>query len=75
MREDVERYENFDLENIMTPVDPDVLEKLLVQSNYDRAETEFVVNGFRNRFDIQYQGEKVRQSTGGSRNWGKTILC
>ena len=57
-----EVYENYDLDNLVTPVNPDMLEKLLVESNYDCSETKFLINGFRNSFDIQYQGNQNRQS-------------
>ena len=52
---------NSDLENIVTPVKVDVLERLLKQSNYDTQETEYLVNGFRNGFDIHYDGPKDRK--------------
>ena len=57
-----EFYENFDLCNIHTPVDHKKLEQLLVETNYDRVETEFLVDGFRSGFDIGYNGPLVRQS-------------
>ena len=52
----IEEWENFDLDGIITPVNVDELEKLLVQTNYDKKETEFLVNGFRYGFDIGYKG-------------------
>ena len=55
-------FENLDLENICSPVKADVLEKLLIQSGYDKEKTNFLVDGFRNGFSIGYQGPKdVRQ--------------
>ena len=54
----VEYYENFDLENIITPVNCHRLEQLLVHYNYDKEETTFLVRGFRNGFDIGYRGRK-----------------
>ena len=47
--------ENTKLDNIVTPVNADVLEKLLIESAYDKKETEFLVNGFRHGFDIGYE--------------------
>ena len=49
-------FENFDLEKVVTPVDADKLEQLLIETNYDPTETSFVVNGFRHGFDIEYRG-------------------
>ena len=54
--EQVLQYENFDLDNIFTPVNADNLNQLLVQSNYDKIETEFLVNGFKRGFDLGYRG-------------------
>ena len=44
------------MDSVVTPVDPDVLERLLIQSEYDPEETEFLVDGFQNGFDIGYRG-------------------
>ena len=54
--EAVKYYTNYDLDNIITPVNVDVLERLLIQSNYSTSETEFLVDGFRNGFPIGYHG-------------------
>ena len=43
------------------PVDVNQLEKLLISSNYDAKETEFLVKGFKQGFDIGYRGPNVRQ--------------
>ena len=51
-------YENFDLQNVVTPVDPDVLERLLIESNYDADETTALVHGFRNGFSLEYCGPR-----------------
>ena len=50
-------YTNYDLENVVTPVKPDILEQLLVETGYDHEETKFVVDGFRHGFDLGYQGQ------------------
>ena len=42
---------------MITPVDADRLEQLLVDTGYDSYETEFVVDGFRHGFDLGYWGE------------------
>ena len=44
------------MENIITPVDVDMLEKLLLESNYDKGKTEFLVTGFRQGFSLEYEG-------------------
>ena len=49
-------FENFDLENIITPVDPVAFERLLVKSKYDPKKTEFIVKGFSEGFDLGYEG-------------------
>ena len=64
-------YQNYDLENIVTPVKPDVLEQLLVETNYNKRETQFVIQGFREGFDLEYAGPQIRQST--SRNIPFTV--
>ena len=51
-------FENFDLENIVSPVDVTQLEQLLIQTGYDKSETKFLVNGFTNGFDIGYRGDQ-----------------
>ena len=49
-------YENFDLDTLITPVDPDKFEELLNASSYDPKEIKFLIEGFRNGFDIGYAG-------------------
>ena len=51
-------YENFDANTLITPVKAAVLEKLLVETNYNKKETQFLVNGFKSGFDIGYEGKK-----------------
>ena len=50
-------FENFDLENIVSPVNVPELEKLLIETKYNPSEIEFLVDGFTNRFSIGYQGK------------------
>ena len=47
---------NLDLENIITPVKAEVLEELLLTSGYNLEKTQFLVNGFKHGFSLQYQG-------------------
>ena len=58
---EVERFENLRLDEIITPVNPDILEEYLKMTNYDEEESTFLVSGFRNGFDIGYEGPQERQ--------------
>ena len=60
--EPVPRYENLDLTNIETPLNVNLYEQLLKDTQYDNTETKFLVKGFREGFDIGYQGPTQRQS-------------
>ena len=54
-------FENFDLESVVSPVDADVLERLLIESKYDPSETQFLTQGFREGFSLGYEwSEKVQ---------------
>ena len=55
---DVLYYENFNLRDLKTPVKVEVLEHLLMQTNYDPEETKFLINGFKNGFEIGYEGDR-----------------
>ena len=54
-------YENFDLESIVTPVNIDNLEQLLIQTKYDAQKTGKLVDSFRNGFELGYEGPKCMQ--------------
>ena len=62
MAEDGNKVVNHDLTTLVTPVKADRLEFWLKKSNYNKTETMFLVDGFRNRFDMCYQGPTQRQS-------------
>ena len=49
-------YENFDLQNIVTPANVAALQKILQQTGYDNQKTEFLIEGFTHGFDIGYRG-------------------
>ena len=49
-------FENFDLENVVTPVNVEALRKLLHDTNYDKHKIEFLVDGFTNGFSLEYDG-------------------
>ena len=54
--------ENFDLTNVHTPVNADLLIQYLNASKYNAKEIEFLGDGFKHGFDIGYQGPKQRSS-------------
>ena len=56
-------FENKDLTNVITPVKVDVLEEMLIQADYNREKTEFLIQGFREGFDIGYQGVECVKMT------------
>ena len=56
-------FENFDLKQIVTPVKVDVYETLLKQSGYDNLKTEYLVQGFRNGFNLCYKGPRRIKKT------------
>ena len=54
-------HTNYDLINLVTPVNVHIFEALLRQSAYDPVESDFIISGFRDGFDLGYRGpEKVR---------------
>ena len=56
--------ENYDLENIKSPVNYENLERILKETNYDRDKTKFLVEGFKNGFDLGYRGpENIQQES------------
>ena len=60
--QDPEFYENYNLQDIITPIDCEALTQLLVESNYEKSEIQFLRDGFTNGFDIGYEGPKDHQS-------------
>ena len=57
------QYENKDLTNIITPVNVQQLGKLLDKTNYNKEESEFLIDGFTNGFDLGYRGPENIQQT------------
>ena len=55
-KEEVMYHENFNLEDIVTPVNADVLRSLLTESGYDDKKTQMLYEGFKNGFSIHYCG-------------------
>ena len=69
--------ENFDLENVVTPVKANKLINYLRRTKYDEEEIKFLEQGFTRGFNIEYHGPQNRQSQ--SNNipftvWNKTQL-
>ena len=54
----MEWYENFNLEEIVTPVNAQVFNRLLKQSNYDDNKRQYLVNGFTEGFDLEFEGDR-----------------
>ena len=54
--DNLESCKNFDLTNIVMPVDTRVLKDLLYKSGYDKIESQYLLNGFENGFSLVYQG-------------------
>ena len=51
---------NHNLIDIHTPVDVSRLTELLKEADYDQTESEFLSNGFENRFSLEYEGPLFR---------------
>ena len=55
--EQIPQFTNFNLQDVVTPVDVSELERLLRVSCYDGVETEFLIQGFSKGFMIGYRSE------------------
>ena len=60
-KSNIPRYTNHDVNNIVTPINVDKFERLLINSKYDKAETEFLIKGFREGFNIGYEDPRIRK--------------
>ena len=67
----VDGSSNAELFNIVTPLNVDNYERMLIDTNYPKAEREFLVKGFRRGFPIGYQGPVDRRDS--SRNIPFTV--
>ena len=55
-------FENYDITSVVTPVNWEKFDQILTEANYDVNKKNFLINGFRHGFRIEYEGnEKVRQ--------------
>ena len=52
----VDWFENYDIQNIKTPVDADKLDQLLQEANYNSAKRQYLVEGFRKGFSLHFGG-------------------
>ena len=59
----VEEYSILDLENIVTPVNVQVYNQLLIELNFPDKERKCLVNGFTRGFSIGYKGPTNRRQT------------
>ena len=57
----IEDYVNRDLTSLITPINVKLFKQLLSESNYNKEESEFLVEGFTSGFNIEYQGPWDRQ--------------
>lgn len=55
-------YENYDIENVVTPVKVDELERLLKESRYPDYKIRELVLGFTKGFSLGYQGPEIRRT-------------
>ena len=53
---EIKNCSNYDVTNVCTPVNARKLGQLLLESNYDREKTNYLVQGFTNGFDLGYRG-------------------
>ena len=54
--EAVEEFSCPELNDIITPINVEVLEQYLQDTGYDEEKTRFLVQGFQHGFDIGYHG-------------------
>ena len=59
--EQISWFENYDLKNIETPVKVAEYKKLLIEANYDKQKTKYLVNGFKRGFSLRFQGDRKVQ--------------
>ena len=56
-------FENYDLDNIVMPVDADKLDQLLTEAGYNQLKKQKLVDSFRHGFDLGYRGNENVQKT------------
>ena len=60
--DEINEFENLQLNNIVTPIDVNRLRQLLIQSGYDTTKLQELTDSFNSGFDIGYRGPLNRQS-------------
>ena len=55
-------FENFNLTDIVTPIKIDRFEELMKASGYEESKIKFLIDGFKNGFDIGYEGPMNRRA-------------
>ena len=50
-------FENFDLDNIVTPIKASTLKKILDEFDYDKQKTKQLYQGFQEGFTLRYEGD------------------
>ena len=55
---EVKWFTNYDLCSIETPVKVDILEQLLIESNYDAEKSSYLIEGFTNGFELMFEGDR-----------------
>ena len=55
--EDVLMFENFDLDNIITPIKASTLKNILDECGYDKSKTNQLYHGFQEGFMLGYEGD------------------
>ena len=63
MKKEVLYHENFNLTDVVTPVNVSKFKNLLEETRYNPEEIEFLVDGFTNGFSIGYEGPEDVQLT------------
>ena len=53
-------FECFNINDIVTPINVDILQDMLHNANYDPDNTSYLTQGFRNGFDLGYRGPEQR---------------
>ena len=56
-------FENFDLENVVTPVNVPALKQLLDETGYNLEKSKKIIDGFTNGFSLGYSGNENVQRT------------
>ena len=56
------QFVNYDLNNIVTPLNVDKYHELLKEAGYNEQKTLFLVQGFKHGFDLGYRGSSEVQN-------------